>query len=245
MLDLFLMAQDPAPAFFLGGFLSAIANLAGAFLGAKSDENAKDANVAMSAADREMQREFAQQGVRWRVADAQAAGIHPLYALGANTPSASPSAIAVQGSDSWQRGLHDMGNSIDRAIESKQTERERLGNRLLLAQIEGQEIENSFKASQIALRSGPQMPPAFPASGQVKMLPDEVTSSWRGDAAMTAGIKPATTQFVNRDGSVTIWPSPDAKQSIEDSMYEWEHMWRNRVVPYWQGVGRDVRGLFN
>lgn len=39
------------------------------------------------------QKEFAQMGIRWKVADAKAAGIHPLYALGANTVSFSPSYI--------------------------------------------------------------------------------------------------------------------------------------------------------
>lgn len=36
------------------------------------------------------QREFAEQGIQKRVEDAKKAGIHPLYAMGANTPSVSP-----------------------------------------------------------------------------------------------------------------------------------------------------------
>lgn len=38
----------------------------------------------------QQQREFAQKGIRWRVSDAKKAGIHPLFALGANTASFSP-----------------------------------------------------------------------------------------------------------------------------------------------------------
>lgn len=39
------------------------------------------------------QREFAKHGIRWRVEDAIAAGIHPLAALGVNTASGSPVSI--------------------------------------------------------------------------------------------------------------------------------------------------------
>lgn len=40
----------------------------------------------------ENQKEFAQNSIRWRVADAKAAGLHPLYALGAQGASYSPQA---------------------------------------------------------------------------------------------------------------------------------------------------------
>ena len=36
------------------------------------------------------QKQFAQHGIRWKVEDAKAAGLHPLYALGANTHSFTP-----------------------------------------------------------------------------------------------------------------------------------------------------------
>lgn len=41
-----------------------------------------------------LQREFAQNGVRWRVADARAAGIHPLAALGMSPTQAQPTAVS-------------------------------------------------------------------------------------------------------------------------------------------------------
>lgn len=40
------------------------------------------------------QREFAESGIQKRIQDAKSAGIHPLYAIGANTPSVSPVAAA-------------------------------------------------------------------------------------------------------------------------------------------------------
>lgn len=40
------------------------------------------------------QREFAESGIQKRIQDAKRAGIHPLFAIGANTPSVSPVAAA-------------------------------------------------------------------------------------------------------------------------------------------------------
>ena len=69
------------------GFFSSIASIAAPIIGGlmsnESNEDAGNANAAL-------QREFAQNGIRWKVADAEAAGIHPLYALGAQTSPASP-----------------------------------------------------------------------------------------------------------------------------------------------------------
>lgn len=67
------------------------------------------------------QREFAQHGIRWRVEDAKAAGLHPLYALGAQTPSYSP----VMAQDSIGPALADMGQNITRAVAAQQTKQER------------------------------------------------------------------------------------------------------------------------
>lgn len=43
------------------------------------------------------QREMAQHGIRWRVEDAMAAGLHPLFALGAQLPGGSPAPISIGG----------------------------------------------------------------------------------------------------------------------------------------------------
>lgn len=88
-------------------------------------------------ADREYERqkEFAQNGIRWKVADAKAAGIHPLYAIGANTSTYSPQAAV--GTDF---GLAKAGQDIGRAIEAGQTRQERQ---------EAQSIQNKYYEAQI------------------------------------------------------------------------------------------------
>lgn len=97
---------------------AALASAAGAIAGnyLKHKTKQQEANR-----EYENQKEFAQNGIRWRVADAKAAGIHPIFAIGANTPTYSPQ--AATGTD---YGLSDVGQNIGRAIEAKQTRNERL-----------------------------------------------------------------------------------------------------------------------
>jgi hypothetical protein len=82
------------------------ANLAGGLLG-RSESRRQEG----------LQREFAQKGIQWRVADAKKAGIHPLYALGSNTPTYSP--VGSQGS--LGRALGAAGQDISTAIHRNMT----------------------------------------------------------------------------------------------------------------------------
>lgn len=88
----------------------------------------------------ERQKEFAQNGIRWRVADAKAAGIHPLYAIGSNTPTYSPQAAV--GTDF---GVSQAGQNIARAIEAKQTREERANAQAIQNEI-GQAQADYYRA---------------------------------------------------------------------------------------------------
>lgn len=89
------------------------------------------------------QKEFAQNGIRWKVADAKAAGIHPLFALGAQTASYSPQAVSHT---NYAKTLGEMGQNIGRAISAKQTPEER---HLSDLQREGLELDNEYKRANI------------------------------------------------------------------------------------------------
>lgn len=107
--------------FFDGGFggaISGVGSLAGGIVQGITSNNLANKNIAA-------QKEFAQNGIRWRVEDAKRAGIHPLYALGATTNSFSP--VSGYGGDF---GLSDaaanFGQGLDRAAQAKMTKEERL-----------------------------------------------------------------------------------------------------------------------
>lgn len=76
-----------------------------------------------------LQKEFAQNGIRWKVADAKAAGLHPLAALGAQTASFTPGYVGDTGSANDYSFLGEAGQQIGRAIDAKATAEERARNR--------------------------------------------------------------------------------------------------------------------
>lgn len=120
---------------YAGPIIGAAASLIG---GSKSNK----ANRRNAAQEYERQKEFAQMGVRWKVADAKAAGLHPLFALGAQTPSYNP--VSVQ--DSMGPALSEAGQNIGRAVASTLTSHERemqaLQMRLARQQIEQGDLTN-------------------------------------------------------------------------------------------------------
>lgn len=132
-----------------GAAIGAAAIIGSGLLGKKTERD-------IAAADRRLQYDFAQQGIQWRVADAKKAGVHPLYALGANIPTYSP--VARAGGDSFAESLGLAGQKIGDAIGQRADEerrkkdearrraleddRIRAETQLLRSQIAGQNLKN-------------------------------------------------------------------------------------------------------
>lgn len=168
-----------------GAAIGAAASLAAGALAAHQNSQqaaaSRDYGYQMAALNYEAQKEFAQNGIRWRVADAKAAGLHPLAALGASPLGFSPSFGAgggFSGSSDWSNAANafgDLGQSIDRAIDAKATEQERADrakdeSTLRKLQIKNAELQNDRLSQQIidnglasaqALRTQAGQPPAM------------------------------------------------------------------------------------
>lgn len=131
----------------IGGALAAAGSVAGGLMGQSSAAQASQANY-------EAQKEFAQNGIRWKVADAKAAGLHPLAALGAQTSSYTPSAIV--GDTSWMGdAASQLGQGIGRAVEAKMTAKERMQQRAAADEsvrlsMETKRLQNQYLETQIA-----------------------------------------------------------------------------------------------
>lgn len=93
----------------------------------------------------QQQKEFAQSGIQWRVEDAKKAGIHPLYALGAQTHSFSPTTV---GTDFASVGAN-LGGAIDatRSAAQKNTGVAKTMQDLALTRAS---LENDLLRQQIA-----------------------------------------------------------------------------------------------
>lgn len=152
--------------------------------------------LAEAQKDRDLQREFAQNGVQWRVNDAKEAGLHPLAALGAQLASSSPIAISgnvpsgsvpggtnmqtpdlaampVQADTSVGQSMANFGQDLSRAISAASTEWERqkeVANAASALQLENQALQNKLLASQVAKTRGAAIGPAMPSTRTTYMI---------------------------------------------------------------------------
>lgn len=115
-----------------GSLISAGSKLLGSLFGGSNDDTWDHTKT------------LAKNQIQWKVADAKAAGVSPLYALGAPTMSYSGS---VGGEPSLGSTLSDMGQDIGRAVAAKQTAPERAVQALVL---EKAGLENEYLREQIA-----------------------------------------------------------------------------------------------
>lgn len=120
------------------------------------------------------------------------AGIHPIYGMGGSSAQFSPSMSITSNQDNGVGGaMQAMGQNISRAAEALATNREKLQNRLLETQVEGQEIENAKKASDLAVRAHAQTP------------------------GLNANPVDTGQLAQNMDGSLTLFPNSDIADLVE------------------------------
>lgn len=176
-----------------GAAIGAAASLAGGLLGKKSSDAARESNEAANAQNIKLQREFAQHGIRWKVADAKAAGIHPLAALGAQTVGFSPVAVGESPDYSMANAVSAMGQDISRAVDAHKSKAERaldlqlqkaqqaraiarqdkidaLNVKRTEADLANMALQNELLKSQIARAKSAQLGPGLPSFASARTL---------------------------------------------------------------------------
>lgn len=229
-----------------GDILGAAVGLAGGFMGKSSADRAAEQNAEIAREQMAQQREFAQHGIRWRVSDAQAAGIHPLYAMGAQLPSFTPVGHHVEPDFSMANAVSSMGQDIGRAVDATRTKSEKISARLTALQLERAELENAHIRAQIAklTQTGPALPTSRQAwlidgqgdgQGLINIKPMERTDTAPGRPSSEPGAIPDF-GFVRTPTGWAPVPSKDAKERIEDNFIP-ESLWslRNLLLP--EGAG--------
>lgn len=217
--------------------LGSVGGLAGSLLGGLFGKSNADSNIAH-------QREFAQKGIQWKVADAKAAGIHPLYALGAQTHSFTP----VHAGD-VAGALSDAGQHLGRAVDAGLTHHQRKQQELQLLEdrnrqrrmdelrIQEQEIRNMLLTTELMGMERRQFnQPAVPSvdnqgagvftlipgqhspylkPDQVKLKPAEIVSHQSTNPHVEAGTHPALSEYRLSDGRTIMLPSEKAAEAME------------------------------
>lgn len=238
--------------------IGAAGSLIGGLLSKGSADSAREQSQANFDQQVALQREFAQQGVRWKVEDAKAAGVHPLFALGAQTHSYSPIAINTPVDNSMANMAANMGQDIGRAVHQTRTQPERdqaFVSAIRSQQVEGLRLDNELKRVQLETGVGRLMRetgPAFPGAGN--MIPGQgnsppvdvlgaIGSTYNVDPGRGFEDKSVTDVGYSRTkhGWMPV-PGKDVKERIEDNTYqEIMHAIRNNVFP-WFGVGAQPPG---
>lgn len=215
-----------------------------------------DANNA--AKNRALQKEFAQNSIQWKVADAKKAGIHPLYALGAQTHSFTPVHTGLGSS------LADAGQSIGRAVDAYADRDNRLDGFVKASQalqLERGKLENDLLKVQIASAGAtltqPGTPPAapppanrylIPGQGSAKISSGPLVQDRPMERVVSAperphqepGAIPEVGFQKTRTGGYAVAPSSDAQQRMEDDILS-QLAWavRNRLGPMLGGSNLD------
>lgn len=229
--------------------LAALAPLAGAAISAGTsiyagNQNAKHQS-SLRAQELAHQKEFAQNGIQWKVADAKAAGVHPLFALGASTHSYSPMAI---GNSPVAEAMASAGQDIGRAVSATASQSGRMSSAMAALGLERAKLENDLLKTQIMKTvqpTNPAMPSpatrylmdgqgdtATPPGTLITDKPMERTVSDPLMLHSEPGAVAETSYLRTPDGGLYPSPSKDAKERIEDNMFhEVMHFLRNNVMP--------------
>lgn len=184
-----------------------------------------------------MQKEFAQNGISWKVADAKRAGIHPLAAIGAST--AMPQAISIGGGSSGiravSRALKNMGQGVVdlpmRKIQMAQ-EVERLKNMKLENMKTIGELnkfgQGTDRAYGIVTPTNVTQKVDLKRAEEIDQQKLGIEGGWHGDDAIV----------INRHGFLDYLPG---KKSEEAGEQDWFYQWRRfleKAVEY--GYGQVV-----
>lgn len=209
-----------------------------------------------------LQREFAQNGVRWRVEDAKAAGLHPLAALGASGASAAPISVGGGGSYNVDHGrpnvgggpdlqglARDLGQNVSRAYLATRTPEEKILTAYEMArqaqQLQHGDLQNQLLASQIArmgqTSTGPGMPSPVAGVGVYEPKPPEVLNADPSNPGQTAG-PPTPANTWQRLPSGLLFSQPNKDLNIDEASSPGWATWmiENRLLPHFSKQHRDA-----
>lgn len=228
----------------VGSVIGAAGGLAGGLISNASQNQLAQQNY-------QAQKEFAQNGIRWKVADAKAAGLHPLAALGAQGYTYNP--VMVGGSDlglsAVGENLANMGQGIDRAMSAKQQAREREAMQAYESQVRQKdlalkdkqlalldsEIAQNMANSRLAL-SRAQLPPALPPSTSRSVLPGQGDLRSGNNNPNLGKTTPKYKWIVNEDGKRELSLENDYIENTQDTaVIEW--------LPWLELAGKGLQSM--
>lgn len=221
----------------LGSYFGPVGSAVGGAIGGAIDGNQDKQSAQQTNYDNyNSQKEFAQMGLQWKAADAKAAGLHPMAALGTGQLGFSPSfQTHTRSQDNGiSDSLREMGQNTKRAEVATQTPAEREMEQLALerARLQNRLLEGQVQNEWAALMGQPPTPPlpiagsiAPPtnvrgpraaSSGLVQSVPSKSISAAPGDPGLEAGSTPGFKNFPITESGLSIeLPASEMAESLE------------------------------
>ena len=152
---------------------SFIGSALGGALGFLGSSNQNKTQMEIAQQNMALQREFAQNGVQWKVADARKAGVNPLAALGASTASYAPVTVGATNEFAPLGEMaRDMGQDISRAVHASSPEAVRakaVEDAANSLKLKNMDLQNQLLAAQINKISRPAVGPGMPLDKYLAM----------------------------------------------------------------------------
>lgn len=229
----------------LGSLIGAGASIIGGLLGNKAQKEANKQAEAQSLRQEALQKEFAQSGIQWKVQDAEKAGVHPLYALGAQTTSYQPMSVGGGASDfSW---LGDAGQNIGRAIDATTGPQGRMATIALRAaemDLQGKSLDNDIKRATLASAlqtsqqagNGPGIPSLTDVPGTSIqdgpniLVQNRLTAPFKSADHVEFGASPEVTLRRTKNGWAPVIPEQLSESFEQDWPGRYQWMARNKLV---------------
>lgn len=193
----------------LGSLIGAAGTLASGLLGQSAQNKQSKTQERIWSEQRADQLDSLQQGIRWRVNDAQKAGIHPLYALGASIPTYSPQSMSFGGSQA-------MANSVGTASRM-------IGSGLNDYMRRGADLDLKLKQAQIDQINAQTRVLTQPGAGNTPMesgygnLPGQ--RGPKGQRPSKGGYR--FDRYQNRDGVTVIELHPNTPIGVDENIRSW------------------------
>lgn len=186
------------------------------------------------------QKEFAQNALTWKAADAERAGISKYFAMGAPTANFAPSSIGAD--------FSGMGQAIDKAIGQGSAGSTTTGKAggiaasIANAQLDGLRIDNDIKRADLAakLNIATQPGAGHVLDRDVVMGPEgfklkkEVAPAGFGEGNKTFGVSPEVDMYRAKGGYYIPTPPQQLSEVHENNaVMRWQWMMRNQLAPYY------------
>lgn len=242
----------------LEALLSAGTKLIGGFMGQQSQDEANRINEANAQRNIAMQREFAQNAIQWKAKDAEAAGIHPIYALGGSTTSFSPVSVGATGSSPLASSISSMGQDVSRAaaahlgptargdaVSSVMQGQEVQANKL---KIENMSLQNDILRSKLVSLNQPGTPPGVdfvvPENKKIEERPPLMVLGKRWDTNPNTSPMKAVEDQYGDDGPVSWIASTGI--AANDAVYNFNKRHSRRDdVPFTRYLQETYRNWAN